>query len=245
MIKNSSLSFLSGCVLIGIAILSSCCNNHYEANFAKDPIRTASPDKLYRRDSAFIARTIWEFMDKEVYIYDFYKKYNIPFSKITVDIDTILYSPDTLKMFAFVIKKVPDPESKVPDDYYYNGNNVEGFRSSTNEPWIIYPTYFCAVSSMPNYNMVRQTLRNYFFIKFKSASHYIWDSSKQDLILTDYKYNLDEKTFWDSSIVWKKGALTSGAYIFQNKGVVKPDDSDPVWIIPKLNYPDSLLRMYK
>jgi hypothetical protein len=231
-----------------ILVIYGCRNTHYESEkvFEPVPIKYASPNEMYRRDSIFVIQTVWEFINKEVYVFDFAKKYNLPLHEIEINVDTILYSPDTLKMLAFIIKKMPDMEAKhINDYYYYSGCDLKGFRNSTHEPWKIYPTFLCAPSGMPNYNRVRYDLRYFYFNVFKNTGTYVWDSGSHEPALAYFNYNADERNFWDSSVLWKKGARTPGDYLFQNKGNVKPGDENAVWILPPLDYPDSLLKLYK
>lgn len=248
MYKNSSFFIsitLTFSLLVFCLIGFNSCQQSKPEPLVYSSTMYAAPNDLYRRDSMFIAKTVWEFIDKEVYVYDFVKKYHLPLERITINVDTIFYSADTLKMLALVIKKMPDLEEGDSNSYYYSGIDLKGFRTSTKEPWHIYPPYLCAPTAMPGYGMVRQALRYYFLKKFKSSQTYIWDSVQHDLVSVSYGYNIDEKDFWDSSVLWKKGALTPGYYIFQNKGNVMPDNPDPVWILPHLDYPDSLLKLYQ
>lgn len=235
-------NYLVACFFIG---LFSCNNQQVQNVDSATPIRYPSPNAMYQRDSTYIVATIEQFIDKEVSYFNFAKQYNLPLNKIEIYVDTILYSPDTLKMVTFVIKKMPDMEAADTNVFYYSGGDLKGFRSSTKEPWHIYPNFHCGPSGLPEYNSVRRILHRCCFEELKTESTYVWDSSKMDLILESYRYNMDEKDFWDSSVLWRKGARTAGAYIFQNRGTVKPWDENPVQIIPKLDYPDSLLDLYK
>ena len=234
--------------LLLIAFSMQSCNGikpGQDVSLSSAPIKFPSPNAVYRRDSMFVAKTVWEFMDKQVSVFAFERKHNLPFEKIEVNVDTIFYSPDTLKLIAFVIRKEPNKDNKDSLTYYYNGDDLKGFRESTKEPWNISPSFLYAPTAMTNYNNVRNALRRFYYEEFKTQGAFVWDSSKQDLEPVDYNYNIQDKHFWDSCILWKKGALTPGYYIFQNKGNVRPGDPDPVWIIPHLDYSDSILKMYK
>ena len=228
-----------------------------------DPVRYPTINKTYYRDSLYIATTIWQFIDKKVDIFDYYKRYNILLSKVGVDVDTIIYSPDTLKLFSFVIIKVPDYENNKPDQFYYSGEDMIGYRLSKNKPWKIY--YFGQIrpTGLKNYNQVRNIFRNYYLGngKFKSSYDTYWDGIHNDTlgmarsitfpeetnrINIKFGYNIDDSQFWNKSIVWKKGSRIPDYYSFETIGNVAPGYGDSlIKIIPHLNYPDSLLKMYK
>jgi hypothetical protein len=228
-----------------VVILLATCSEAIDKKILK-PIRYPSPTGHYKRDSLYIATTIWQFVDKKIYPFDFVKQYNIPLELIRFDVDTIIYNPDSLKLFSFVIECAPESEeiNKKNPSYYYSEYTIIGFRDSLTQPWKIY----CGdlyVSLLETYNDNRESFRKYYFNKFKYDSDYYWDSIKQERIAIKYKYNLNDPNFWDSSIVWKKGSRIPGLYAFQTTGNVKPGDENAVKIIPHLDYPDSLLKLYR
>lgn len=221
------------------------------------PIRIKSPNVAYQRDSMFIATTVWQFIDKKVGVFDYYKQYEIPIHKLNIDVDSIIYSPDSLKLFAFIIERVPEIENNRPNQYFYGGNPLIGFRQSVHEAWTIYPFGQFTPTGFKNYNKVRNLFRGYFLGdgKFKNDSDYYWDGVHNDTlgmnrgfnrVAIKFGYNIDDKRFWDSSVVWKKGSRIPGYYAFQTMGNVVPGYMDtPIRIIPPLVYPDSLLKLYK
>jgi hypothetical protein len=212
---------------------------------ASVPIRFKSPDAAYKRDSLFIAATVWQFIYKQVSPFHYYTTFDVPFDKITIDVDSIFYSPDSLKIFAFVIETDPDVQHKKPDKYVYSGNALIGFRSSKKTYWTLYNSGLFSIAGLENYNDVRNSFRKYYLGegRFKTDWHYYWDSVKQDYVDISFGYNIDDARFWDSSIVWKKRVIP-GYYSFQTKDQAKPGDENTIIIIPHLDYPDSLLRMY-
>lgn len=241
-------------VVLFILFFTGCQNR---LKIAAEPIRYDSPDKIYQRDSLYIATTIWQFMDKQVDIFDYYKQYKIPFNKVNIDIDTIIYSPDSLKLFSFVIERIPEYENNKPNKYFYSGSDMIGYRSSKKEPWNIWYFGEYRPTGWDNYNKVRNLFRWYYLGdgKFKNDYRGYWDGIHYEndtfplqkaRINIKFGYNIDDKHFWDSSIVWKKGNRIPGYYGFQTKGEVVPGYMDsPIRIIPRLDYPDSLLNLYK
>jgi hypothetical protein len=238
--------FTSSCNIFGGKEKKSNENNP-ERDISEIPIHYKSPNSSYQRDSMFIVATVWEFIKKQVSPYHYYTVFNVPFNKITIDVDSIMYSPDSLKLFAFVIITDPDVQHGKYDKYVFSGNSIVGYRLSKKTPWTIYDFDQYSVAGFKKYNSVRNLFRHYYFGNgdFRNDAEYIWDSTTQDRVSVKFGYNLDQLKFWDSSLVWKKGARIPGFYNFQTKGNVTPQDEDPIIHLPKLNYPDSLLDMYK
>lgn len=247
-------------LLIVFIDLSAC---HDRTELLPEPIRYHSPTKTYYRDSLYLATTVWQFMDKKVDIFDYYKQYKIPFAKVRIDVDSIFYSPDSLKLFAFIIETIPEYENNKPNEYFYSGNCLIGYRTNKSEPWTVYSFDQFTPTGFKNYNKVRNLFRGYYLSngKFKNDYATYWDGIHNDTlgmarsitipkeenrVNIKFGYNIDDKRFWDSSIVWKKGSRIPGYYAFQTKGNVAPGYTDnPIKIIPHLDYPDSLIRLYK
>ena len=247
-------------VVIFIILLTGCQS---QVNTKVAPIRYVSPNKIYQRDSLYIATTIWQFIDKKVGIFDFFKQYKIPLHEVRIDVDSIIYSHDSLKLFAFTIVSIPDYESKIANKLYFDGMDMIGYRSSKKDLWSIWHFGQYSPSGYDNYNKVRNLFRWYYLGdgKFKNDNGTYWDGIHNDTlgmarsitfpkennrVNIKFGYNIDNEYFWNSSIVWKKGNRIPGYYGFQTKGDVVPGYIDsPIRIIPHLDYPDSLLQLYK
>ena len=163
-------------ILLLMTIFLSACKD-FKVNL--NPVRYPSKYKIYYRDSLYIATTIWQFIDKKVDVFEFYKRYNISLDKVRIDVDTVIYSPDSLKLFSFVIIQSPDHEDKIVNKFYYSGADIIGYRISKQDFWKIY--YFNNVTpSGTDYNKVRNFYRSYYLGlgKFKAAYRYLlgWDS---------------------------------------------------------------------
>jgi len=246
-VKRIIINYVVICTVAGMMYSCNSIDEDSEDTISKEPIHFKSPNATYHRDSLFIATTVRQFMDKEVDIFDFYKQYHIPLDRVQVNVDSILYSPDSLKLFSFVIMIVPDYENDKPDSIYYNGYDLIGYRDSKKDIWAIwYFGQYCP-SGWDNYNKVRNLFRNYYIYhdRFKNGSNYYWSSKKQDYVSIPFGYNIDDKHFWDSSVVWQKEMPIPGYYPFQVKDQSKPEDKDAVKVIPHLDYPDSLLKLYR
>ena len=66
-------------------------------------------------------------------------------------------------------------------------------------------------------------------------------------------YNLGDSLFWTRSLLWQKGSRLPGLYVFQVNNCVRSDEGE-LWggkpwdsrvKVPKIDYPDSILQMYK
>jgi|GEM_PF-5006580 len=209
-------------------------------NFPKDPVRYPSISKAYLRDSIYLAYTVRQFIDRDVQGYGSVRKEDY----LRVDIDTILYSADRLKLFSFDITYLKDDNDK-EQPYCYFGQTLIGYRMDTQTAWTIYPGHtFAEFVGYANYNKVKNRLRLEFFHKFKDESRWYWNNEQHERQQFYYKYNVNDLSFWDSCYIWKKGVSIPELYIFQQKGNVKPDGDDIIFTLPTIRYPDSLLRSY-
>ena len=222
--------------LISICFLFCLLSCKYE-NFAKEPIRYPSPNKMYERDSMYLSYTIKFFNDNNVL------GYGTGMDFMHADIDTILYSPDTLKLFAFVISFIKNDIATSKMGYHINGQTIIGFRENTKTPWVIYPNPFAVFLGYENYNMMKNRLREEYFNRQKDQWRWYWNNALQKREAY-YFYNVNIPKFWDSCVIWKKGLSIPGYYQFQLTGNVTPDDVNAIWKLPNLRYPDSLIKLF-
>ena len=213
-------------------ILFQSCSEHVEDEyFPLQPIHFPAPNKMYERDSFYLAYTIKQFNDLRVV------GYGLPLTRI--DIDTVVYSSDTLKLFALVIDYC-DYSAK---GLSYNGQAVLGYRLKIIDPWIVYPVRCIFFVGYKNYNMVRDRLRSAYFINFDYPMSGVWNY--RDKKFETYRsYNVVDKKFWDSSFIWQKDVSIPGIYDFQLSGNGNPEMPHPILEIPAITYPDSLLKLY-
>ncbi|MES2766126.1 MAG: hypothetical protein V4642_09675 [Bacteroidota bacterium] len=225
-------------------ILLSCNSLKQEIAVPLEPIRYPSPSANYQRDSLYIASTIWQFIDKEYNAFDSFKRNNHKLNQVRIDVDSIFYSPDSLKLFSFVIATIPDRED-TNLKYYHHGYDMVGYRLNTKEPWKIYRLGEFAPSGLKSYNRVREVFRDFYFYQFRYRTDYAWDSVRQDMVTTRFGYNIDHTDFWTKNLIWRKGSRLPGLYIFETKGNARPGLEDAVEFPPQLQYPDSLLKLYR
>jgi hypothetical protein len=202
----------------------------------------------YFRDSAFLCFTAYEY--EKIKFND--PMFNHEDPKIFVD--TIIYSPDKLKMFTFLIIKHIDNSNWAKDNYpkqkyFYGGVCLIGYRNRLDTMWTVYDFNWYSTDGWSKYIQVKRLFNYFYFYEFKGNIEYSWDSIKQVDVEEKIGYNLNEADFWTKSIVWRKGARIPGLYNFQIYGNVKPSDADYGRNLekkmPVINYPDSILKLYK
>ena len=115
------------------------------------------------------------------------------------------------------------------------------FRDAVNKMWKVYPLDNCSVGCANSLQEAKNILSLYYFNQMKEHSEYVnkqtlnenyggevrYDLEKQtidlgygqssSLILKNYGYNLQDKDFWNKSLIWQKGARIAGLYNFQTK----------------------------
>jgi len=224
------MKYFSFCLLFCV----SCFSGQDEQHFPEVVIRSSAPNKMYARDSFYLAYTIDQFSKLDVvgYGYNFQR----------ADIDTIIYSPDTLKLFAFVIDSFMDYTRKqcVPE---YGGHAILAYRLRMNDPWIVYPVTVNVFVGYKNYNMVKERLRKAYFRDLRGYVYIYWNSEKKNFIEYTF-YNVTDSLFWDNCILWKKDVSISGYYQFQLTGNGDPEMPNQILNIPQIHYPDSLLQLF-
>ena len=147
---------------------------------------------------------------------------------------------------------------------------VIAFKDSINQSWKIYPLDYQNVECAPTKQIALKIVEEYYFDKMKTHSEYVnknfldknyggkvredleknmkdmgYNDDASPLVLKEFGYNLQDKDFWEKSLIWQKGARITGLYNFQTKGNVTPEEKDVELILPKINYPDSILKLYK
>ena len=122
------------------------------------------------------------------------------FDSTELIVDTIIYDSSLKKIGVFVIAKNPvfrNPysDSKLP--YYFNASCYLGKRkysdSSSFELKRLGPF---RLVNFEDGQVIRQAIRSYYFLELATLVN-----EQGDLT---FKYNLDDKRFWESSTGWKR-----------------------------------------
>jgi hypothetical protein len=234
---------ISAWLIVGVVFLNSCIRTP-DRIYHKTADYTVNVKKQeYVRDSLYLGYTVLKFIDFQ------FANYSSLSKPVVVVVDSIFYSPDKLKLFAFCIVRdtnntnwglINRPKNK----YFYNGRNLIAYRSDINAVWDVHNFDQYTPVRWDTYKEVYNLFRFYYYNQFKDDMGSQWDSTINNLVSVKFDYNLNEKAFWDKSLVWRKGALIPGYYNFQLDGNVRASDPSPVIVRPTIVYPDSILRLY-
>lgn len=220
--KNVTISFL-------ILFTFFYCKNqkNYKHLYSDKPYQFSS---IYQRDSLFLYNTVKEYTKR------YEKKHTQDdlvqwYDTTDIVVDTILYSPDSLKLFAFTFVKRHNQMSKElkeylrPDaDYDLENREFIAYRKNKTSIWKTY--LFDATQTNfinPNKEEMRFIVRLLYFERFKNPD---FNSHRKK-----YLYNVNEKGFWTGPI-WEKNK--EGEYFFAESRVANDD----------YIYPESLLKRF-
>ncbi len=209
-----------------------------------------NPD-YYTADSLLIVYTIMEMREKGGFLL------SNPFDEGLLDqfttfVDTIFYSPDTLKLISLIVERAPCNigagypfQERKENCFYFNGFAFIGYRESPKTQWNLYVHDQCRASSFGDYKTVINLLREYFLDNILICRGVSVPDRKGNYVYRTYNYNIDEFGFWDS-IVWQKGVRDPGLYLFQFKFQSKEYMKGDTTAIPyfPISYPDSLIKHY-
>ena len=138
-------------------------------------------------------------------------------------VDTILYSPDTLELFATAINRIPftmeeKQRRKIEADYFFSGRQIVGLRQTTHEPWIFWviPTLRMV---LPTYERVSNAQHTFFFSPGDKKNYLTFPmlESWRNHISVPYKYYADEVGFWTGHLFQKVEVGKGYYYTFQPK----------------------------
>lgn len=232
---------------LGVVFVLTCT-----ISCSKKNIKFESVNKdEYRRDSILIDYTLREWlyqMHSGYYNLSDYFDPTKPTSKFEILIDTILYSPDKRKLFSVIIYK-HDTSSlssydlaseyilkNLKSNYVYDGRTIVGFRDSINCIWTLHDFQ----PYIPLMFFTKETLKKeiYDFYTHKIKDRYLCSNKKGSV---KYKYGIFESSFWEKSVIWKKGFVIKNKYLFElysNDSIIPMEDFN-------VNYPDSILNLYR
>jgi hypothetical protein len=185
---------------------------------------------IYQRDSLFLYYTVKEYTKR-------YEKKHLQdglvqwYDTTDVVVDTIMYSPDSLKLFAFTLVKrhnQMDRELKEylkPDfDYDLENRDLIAYRKNKTSIWKVYRFFGTQTSfTLSHKKDMRFALRLLYFERFKNPD---FNSHRKK-----YLYNVNEKGFWTGPI-WEKNQ--EGEYLFAEGRMGNED----------YIYPESLLKRF-
>lgn len=211
--------------IILVIIFFCSCNSRNKNSVIKN---THVSEKEYYRDSVYVEYTIQKFIEHKYRGYDFYDGVN---SKVYVD--TILYSPDKLKLFSLVIIE----KRKIEQGKPFHGMAVIAYRVDTSNIWKIYPVTKYGVS-WSDFQGARNVLRRCYFKEIKGT---------KDNQRNEFKHNLEDSSFWED-LYFKKGYDIDSLYYFQTElNKEKPTSKrkkDGVIPYLEIDYPQEIIELY-
>ena len=149
------------------------------------------------------------------------------------------------------------------DDTIYSMGAVIGYREDTGKMWQLYPLSNQLVACASTPEEVINVMGQYYFNEMKRHSQFIVNEDEgyggkvlkgkeydpylqqyEKFHLKEYGYNLQDTLFWDKSLIWQKGANIEGLYNFQTKGNVTPDEGDVMRMMPRIEYPNEVVKLF-
>ncbi|MFN8367801.1 MAG: hypothetical protein U0Y96_11260 [Candidatus Kapaibacterium sp.] len=232
-------------LFITIVFLFSC--NEYKKQYNETLFKENWYSQFVQRDKNIIKRTINLLIDtisvdtalNESY-YDMggyaNRKFNGEPELIEIRVDSILYNDDLTKCIAFVVFN-QDNTSWYNSGRNYSCKTVYGIRDSIGSKWHYYP--WGLMFSYNQYSAQDALLKVIDYYKSTELKHdrsiYL-DQEQGKQVSFDILYNIEDKNFWDSCIVWKKNQFAFNTYPFQymefnpryNKNRVIPEITIPL-----------------
>lgn len=195
----------------------------------------------YKKDSLFLNYTVYRWIDSSYGWFGHYNSRNASNGFYKVHIGDIFYDSAKLKITAFVFVEyttdyIDTLYEKVKDmnAHLFDSHTAMGYRDSINKPWRLFEL-----------GEIFMGIRGG---SLKSAGDYhasIFLNRIEMEKRTATKYYLPcEEQFWTSPPLWKIGDRVPGYYNFETYMNATPLNKDlrPVF---KIDYPDSILNLYK
>jgi hypothetical protein len=188
---------MSRFIVFFIILLIACNGNDQQTVTPKEFLNhVIVNDTVYSKDSvAIIADLYTKLKNHEASFTN--QEY---FDSTVLVIDTIMYDSSQNKIAAFVIAQNPsyrNPYRQTDTPYYYNASCYLGKRilqdSSRFELKDTGPFY---LNNFGEKEVIKKAIREYYFLELATKL----DEKGQP----SFKYNLDDKRFWESSTGWKR-----------------------------------------
>ncbi len=129
-------------------------------------------------------------------------------SRISLAVDTLTYSQDSLLCMALVIVREKNEKKNgvdMPkDSCCYDGRAIIGMRKNKDSPFYLFPFTLLTILGFPNYSDARTELRNFYFNRIKKLSSL--DGKKMS--------GIGDSEFFKSTPEFKKDSL--GFYQFES-----------------------------
>ncbi|AXY74706.1 hypothetical protein D3H65_12245 [Paraflavitalea soli] len=242
MMKYSLRHFRQLSVILYILNTQSCTLGKQPNILNCDAYRLATKTtSQYKKDSTFLSYTVYNWIDSCYGWFGHYNRRNAANGFYKVHVGDIFCDSARLKLTAFIYVEystdyIDTVYEKINDmnAHLYDSHTVMGYRTSLNKPWTLFELgeIFMGIRGGG----------------LKSAEEFhtsVFLNRKEMEKRTNKKYYLPcEEPFWTSQPFWKIGERIPGYYNFETAMNATPLNKD-LRPVCKINYPDSLLNLYK
>jgi len=169
----------------------------------------------------------------------------------------IKFTPNPIRRIKFEKENIVEKVFEEGIDTVYMVLPIICYRETRNSIWNIFnlelrKTGYCAINDDRCY----KTIEEFYFNKLKDVTHTLeinqldtnYGKIKNEELIDEYietesidityGYNLDDNDFWEKCLIWKKGFVAEGRYIFE------PVSEFHESIMPKIEYPDSIINLF-
>ena len=244
-------------LLLLVVVCTSCTSNEERLrliNEKADNMPRVVSEESRLRDKTYIEYTVREWINNGYKDYHYFINDYTPENraKAKIHVADIFYSPDSLKIFSFIVTEEPinlslnEWNKKVSKtDLCFDGGVVVGIRENPKEPWKMYCFSQILPVGFTNKEKVKLLLRIHFFEKFKSES-FAGFKENGEWGFCSFKYNLDEPEFWTGP-AFDKSCFMGEGYYFQIDDFRSPEyikgkrDTVPFF---KIDYPKELIEQF-
>lgn len=209
----------------------------------------------YKKDSALLNYTVYKWIDSCYGWFGHYNRRNAINGFYKVYVGDVFYDSAKLKLTAFVFVEystdyIDTVYEKVKNinAHLFDSHTIMGYRDSLNELWKLFELQEIFIGTRGiSLTSAKKFHSNIFLNKREMGSRTIGVYDEKTGLNTKYepvKYLPCEANFWTLSPLWIKGNRVLGYYSFETYMNATPLKKD-IRTICKIDYPDSLLKLYK
>lgn len=174
-------------VIMVLAVILQSCVRKQSGTPKEFKSNTTVNKGIYQSDTSSIKEVLSKMLKENTHPFVPSKQFD---KNTSLYIDTLIYSPNKLKMIVFVISKNSTDKLLVKDggkDLFFNANYLFCLRDSINSAIKVYDYSGFNLVYYDDYNGIKDALRDYCFYRIAAENN---EEEK--------KYNLDDLRFWKS-----------------------------------------------
>ena len=174
-------------VIMVLAVILQSCVRKQSGTPKEFKSNTTVNRGIYQSDTSTIKAVLSKMLKENTHPFVPSKQFD---KNTSLYIDTLIYSPDKLKMIVFVISKNSTGKLLAKDggkDFFFNANYLFCLRDSINSTIKIYDDSGFNLVYYDDYNGIKDALHDYCFYRIAAENN---GKGK--------KYNLDDLRFWKS-----------------------------------------------